>query len=154
MKTRATLLAHVTLILPFFLLQGGCSNMLAFGTATKFGLDIAQQADKTIDVTLGYDRAEIVSIPAAKETDASACSADKISTDSCNNDAYSVLGTFSINYGNPWYLEPEPLELNQFFSTGIAARQAAKIGAFNNFFGTKSGDIAKETGKKTSGTKQ
>ncbi len=148
MKMQVTSLAYVVLILPFSLMQSGCSNVLAFGTATKFGLDISQQADKTINVSLGYDRAEIASIPVPKKSDGSACLAENKSGTTCNTDAYSVLGSFSINYGNPWTLKP--FELNQFFATGMAARKAANNSVISGFFGKKSGEIA----NKTSGTKQ
>jgi hypothetical protein len=117
-------------ILAFAVLSlGGCSHhYLAFGTATKFALDIAQRADQTVDVTMGYDRAEIASIPAP----AGAASKDA--------DAYAVLGTFDVSYGNPW---TEPLLLRQVFATGIAARNVAATPAFREAFGKKAGLIEK-----------
>ena len=150
MRILATSLACVMIILPFSLLQSGCTNVLAFGTATKFGLDISQQADKTINVSLGYDRAEIASIPVPKKSDGAACLANIKPAAPCNTDAYSVLGSFSVNYGNPWPWGEKPFELNQFFSTGMAARKAANNSEISGFFGKKSGEIA----KKTSGTRR
>ena len=145
MRIRVSSLAYLVLVLPFSLLQSGCSNVLAFGTATKFGLDISQQADKTINVSLGYDRAEIASIPVPEKSDASACSTNNQQATLCNADTYSVLGSFSVNYGNPWPWGVKPFELNQFFATGMAASKAAKNDAISGFFGKKSGEIAKKT---------
>ena len=149
MKMQVTWLAYVVLILPFSLMQSGCGNVLAFGTATKFGLDISQQADKTINVSLGYDRAEIASIPVPEKSDGSACLVKNKPVTPCNTDAYSVLGSFSVSYGNPWPWGQKPFELNQFFATGMAARKAANNSVISGFFGKKSGEIA----NKTSGTK-
>lgn len=107
----------------------GCTKTLAFGTATKFALDVSQQADKNIDVSLGYDRAEIASIPAPKDRDANA-----------NEDTYSVLGTFFVHYDNP-FNSTDPLRLNQFFATGAAAQTAAKSARFRTYFGHSAGVI-------------
>lgn len=101
----------------------GCGKTLAFGTATKFGLDISQRPDQMIDVTMGYDRYEVASVP-AQEKDA----------ENDDEDTYSVLGTFSVSYGSPWL---EPLVLRQFFATGWAARQAAADPHFQRFLGRK-----------------
>jgi hypothetical protein len=107
----------------------GCGNTLVFGTATKLGLDISQRPDQMIDVTMGYDRYEIVSIPAQ----------NKDSEDfSGNEDTYSVLAVFAVSYGNPW---TEPLILRQFFATGWAARKAAEDPRFQRYFGHKTGQI-------------
>src|SRR2546422_4081746 len=108
-------------------LPGCCTKYLAFGTATKFGLDISQKADQTVDVSMGYDRVEIASIP-APEQDAKE-----------SEDTYSVLGTLFIGYGNPW--TDEPFHLNQFFATGWGARKAAGSEAFRSFFGRKAAQI-------------
>ena len=107
----------------------GCAKTLAFGTATKFALDVSQQADKNIDVSLGYDRAEIASIPAPKGKDASD-----------EEDTYSVLGTFFVHYDNP-FVANDPLRLNQFFATGAAARTAAQSARFRTYFGHSAGVI-------------
>jgi hypothetical protein len=109
-----------------------CSNTLAFGTATKFGLDISQRPDQIIDVTMGYDRYEVVSIP-AQNVDAKK-----------DADTYSVLGIFSVSYGSPW---AEPLVLRQFFATGWAARNAGGDARFQTFFGRKSGEILQQSEK-------
>jgi hypothetical protein len=101
----------------------GCANRLAFTTATKFALDVSQQADKNIDVSLGYDRAELAVIPAPEGADAEKTS-----------DTYSVLGTFYVHYDNP-FASKDPLRINQFFATGVAAQQAAKSPAFRRYFG-------------------
>jgi len=116
-------------------LMAGCTRTLAFGTATKFGLDISQKADQTIDVTMGYDRAEVAAIPAPRghATESGA-------------DTYSVLGTFYVTYGNPWL--NEGIRLNQFFATGMAARKAAQSAKFRTFFGRSAGIIEEKREKK------
>lgn len=110
---------------------GGCAKTLVFTTGTTFGLDISQRPDQTINVTLGYDRAEIASIPASEDTDANT-----------QNDAYSVLGIFNVHYGNPFLREP--LTLHQFFATGLAAQAAAKDAQLREFFGKKAGEISQK----------
>lgn len=104
----------------------GCMKTLAFGTATKFGLDISQRPDQTVDVTMGYDRTEIASIPVV-EDDAKE-----------SEDAYSVLGFFRVRYGR--LFGGEPLRLNQFFATGWAARKAAVDPKLQAFFAHKAGE--------------
>lgn len=116
--------------------QTGCTNVLAFGTATKFALDVSQRADQTVDVSLGYDRAEIASIPAPKNVDSTGASVENP-----GDDAYSVLGTFSVTYGNP-FVDSQPLVLDQFFATGWAARIAAKNPRMQAFFGREAHEIA------------
>lgn len=112
------------------LLGGGCKH-LAFSTATKFGLDISQKADQTIDVTMGYRRAEMVSIPVPDDADAS-------DTD----DAYSVLGRFNVSYGDPFKTGTnEGLHLKQFFATGMAARAAANNTDMQKAFGRAAGEV-------------
>jgi hypothetical protein len=99
-----------------------------FSTATKVGLDISQRTDQMIDVTFGYDRVEIVSIPAPADTDASK-----------DKDTYSVLGIFSVSYGNPF--AREPLKVDQFFATGTAARKAAETPGLRDLFGKRTREI-------------
>jgi hypothetical protein len=127
-KNHCSYKGFVMAILTLFLFPG-CAKTVAFGTATVFGLDISQKPDQTIDVALGYDRAEIATIPAT-EHDAKE-----------NEDTYSVIGIFSVSYGNPWTLEP--LRLNQFFATGWAARTAARDKRLQEFFGKKAAEISK-----------
>lgn len=111
----------------------GCANVLAFSTATKFGVDISQRADQTIDVTMGYDRVEIATIPVPDDATESP---DATSTADC----YSVLGLFDVQYGNPW--KDEPLKLSQFFATGWAAKKAAQSSDLQRFFAQKAKEIA------------
>ncbi len=121
-------------------LLAGCGHTLGFGTATKFGLDISQQADQTVDVTMGYDRAEVASIPAPKNDDA-----DAVKT----QDTYAVLGLFDVRYGNPW--TDEALVLHQFFATGWAAHQAANDPNLQKLFGTKAREICGRSCEQTGG---
>jgi len=123
------------------LLVTGCTNVLGFGTATKFALDISQRADQSFDVSMGYDRVEVASIPAPKKDDA---------VDGAQpEDVYSVLGTFKVTYGTPW---TEGLVLDQFFATGLAARSAAQDAEFQAFFGHQAGSIAAKQKTRDAGT--
>jgi hypothetical protein len=112
------------------LLATGCASTLGFSTATKFGLDVSQQADQVINVSMGYDRAEVAAIPAPSNTDAGA-----------NDDAYSVIGVFDVAYDNPWTTAPPPLTLHQFFATGMAARKAASDPSLQQLFGRRAAEI-------------
>lgn len=121
----------------------GCGNYLAFSTATKFGLDISQRADQTADIVVGYQRAEIASIPvpdnAAKTDDAK---------DASNKyDAYAVLGTFNVEYNtNLFDRTKKGIEINQLFATGMAAREVVKDPKMGEWFGTALGTIKKQEG--------
>lgn len=127
MRTRKDPGARALPALLMALLLPGCANTLAFGTATKFGLDISQRADQMIEVSLGYDRVEVASIPAPTDDPAN------------GEDTYATLGIFDVRYGNPW--ADQPLILNQFFATRWAARQAAQDPRFQEFFGKRAGEI-------------
>lgn len=133
-RFRGASLAAV-LLLP--LLGGACKNQLAFTTGTKFGLDISQKADQTIDVTMGYRRVEAASIPVPADSDADE-----------NRDAYSVLGRFNVSYGDPFKAGTnEGLHLKQFFATGMAARAAARSPAMRKALGNAAGEVkAKQEG--------
>ncbi len=115
-------------------LTSGCTKTMMFSTATKVGLDISQRADQVVDMTLGYDRVEVVSIPVKPDTDATG-----------TDDTYSVLGIFDLRYGNPF--AGQPLTLNQFFGTGAAARQMAQDPRFQRFFGRQAGELAPQPSK-------
>lgn len=125
-----TVLLACSLVLP--LLACGCRNHLVFTTATKFGLDISQKANQTVDVTMGYQRAEFASVPVPQDTDA-----DK------DTDAYSVLGRFTVRY-NPGISATNPtngLHLKQFFATGMAARAAARNPDMQGAFAEAAGQV-------------
>jgi len=115
--------------------SSGCTNVLGFSTATKFALDVSQRADETIDVSLGYDRVEVASIPVPENQDAKSIVGQ-------NGDAYSVLGTFKVKYGNPFSLKP--FEITQLFATGMAARNVAVSPALQRYFGEQTGTIVKK----------
>jgi len=146
MTINTKLSVSIGLILPFTLLQQGCTDVLGFSTATKFALDISQRADQSIDVSLGYDRVEVASIPVAKKQDAT-----KPPSKKGNSDAYSVLASFKVSYGNPFMVligNEKPFVLDQLFATGLAARTAATNPVLQKFFGTEVGTIVN---KKTLG---
>ncbi len=128
MRRRGTTRSGAVLLLLALAGGTGCTKLLAFGTATKFALDISQRADQTVDVSMGYDRVEVASVPAPAKSDAKA-----------SEDTYSLLATFFVGYGNPW--TDEPLRLNQFFATGWAARTAAQSKRFRDFFAKKAAVI-------------
>ena len=110
----------------------GCANHLAFATSTTFGLDVSQRADQTVDVVMGYQRAEIASIPVSEEKGSSK-----------DHDSYSVLGTFNVDYKwNPF--ADGALHLTQVFSTGKAARLAAKQLDSQRYFANKVKEIAEK----------
>jgi len=104
----------------------GCANTLGFSTATKFGLDISQQADQNIDVTMGYDRVEVASIPSPDKADAGK-----------DDDTYSVIGIFNISYGGL----NDPLVLHQFFATGMAASDAASDPELQKVFAARAAEL-------------
>jgi hypothetical protein len=107
----------------------GCSKTLIFSTATKLGLDVSQRADQMIDVTFGYDRVELASVPAPRDADAVIG----------KQDTYSVLGIFSVSYGNPF--SGEPLRVDQFLATGQAAKRAAGTPGIKDLFGRRTREI-------------
>ncbi len=135
---------YLGLLIPHMLMLGSCQNVLGFSTATKFGLDISQRTDQTIDISMGYDRTEVASIPAPKDDDATESG---VGMDKDNTDAYSVLGTFVVTYGNPFL--DQPLVLDQFFATGMAARKAARSPELQKFFGEAAGKIATKNNAST-----
>ena len=154
MKTRFTLRMQILTLCPMCLLVlSGCESHLAFGTATTFGLDISATPDQSVNVVLGYERAEVASIPAYKEPD------DQKSGDQKNpqeakdatqtEDVYSVLGTFRVAYGNPW--TNEPLNLSQLFATGLAARKVAMDPEMRETFGKAAGTIRNKAEKQAEG---
>jgi len=136
---------YLGLILPLTLPQGGCTDVLGFSTATKFALDVSQRADQSIDVSLGYDRVEVASIPVARDKNEQDATQSLTGAETGNSDAYSVLGSFKVKYGNPFnILHEQPFELDQFFATGIAARRAAELPAVQEAFGRKAGTIVEK----------
>jgi hypothetical protein len=116
-RTRAALTA-----LALSSAMGCTTRYVAFTTATKFALDISQKADQTVDVSMGYDRAELASIPAMTNQNAGK-----------DHDTYAVLGMFSVSYGDL----TKPLVLNQVFATGVAARNAAASLKGRKYFHSK-----------------
>jgi len=140
--TIARTVAVVVLAFAAALAVGGCATggkTLAFGTATKFGLDVSQRPDQMIEVVMGYDRVEVASIPTKEDVDA-----ERLDDGKMGKDTYSVLGTFSVTYGNPW---AEPLVIKQFFATGWAARKGAENVDFQRVLGLKAGEIKREAEK-------
>jgi hypothetical protein len=119
------------LLLLLGVLSGCSAKTLLFSTATKVGLDISQRADQMIDVTFGYDRAEFASIPVPRDADATS-----------ETNTYSVLGIFSVSYGNPFAIqERQPLKIDQFLATGEAAKQAVETPGIQSLFGKRTRQI-------------
>jgi hypothetical protein len=111
----------------------GCGErLLAFTTATTFGLDISLQSANNVSVSMGYDRAEVASVPVDNQKDATA-----------KGDAYSVLGYFHVDYGNPW--PGSTLTLKQLFATGLAAQEASsQPTGLQKFLAQKTAQIVQE----------
>lgn len=101
---------------------GGNERYLVFATGTKFGLDFTQRADQNVDVTMGYDRVEIASIPTALE-----------GTATPTEDVYSVLGSFCVRYASPWS-DDSAFQLRQVFATGEAAVKVARLDRIRQHF--------------------
>jgi hypothetical protein len=133
--------------LALFALAGCMKPVLVFGTGTKFGLDASQRADQLVEITMGYDRYELASIPARKNPEGEIIDAKVNSAGVVQDDTYSVLGVFSFSYGNPF--GDEPLVLRQFFATGMAARKATQKPGFQQFFGHKTGEIIRDAEAET-----
>lgn len=117
--------------------MAGCvDRSVVFVTSTKFGLDASQRQDQKVEVTLGYQRAEVASIPmcvpAKGSTGGQTASSSSMTCTEKNGydstgewDAYSLVGAFHVDYGNPFDTS-QPLTLRQVMATGMAARQIAK----------------------------
>ena len=118
------------------LLLTGCAQRLAFGTATKFGIDISQRADQRVDVSLGYDRVEVASIPVPEADGKRIATGDQ--------DAYSILGTFYVDVDPNLTSTGTGLHLNQLFATGFAARNAAANPNIGGALGRQAGKIHAE----------
>ena len=133
MKTHTPSTCHIAIPLVLALAETGCTNVLGFSTSTKFGLDVSQRSDQMVEVSMGYDRAEVASIPAPKDN------ARQSPDGTSGEDAYSVLGTFEVHYGSPF--GDTPLVIDQLFATGFAARQAARDPDMQAYFGKRAHDI-------------
>jgi hypothetical protein len=95
---------------------------MVFATGTKFGLDFTQNADQTVDIAMGYDRAEIASIPTALD-----------GTATPEEDVYSVIGGFCVRYTTPWDKNND-FRLRQVFATGEAAVKTARDPKMREYF--------------------
>lgn len=124
----------------FTLFGTGCKNYLVFSTATKFGFDASQRADRTVEVTLGYQRAEVVSIPACPDDKEPGVQRNCFSDDT--SDTYTVLGTFHVDLGNPFTMEP--IEIQQVFATGMAAQNASNNPGLAKLFYDATTKVAEE----------
>ncbi|HBH81636.1 MAG TPA: hypothetical protein DDY39_17550 [Nitrospira sp.] len=110
----------------------GCNNYLVFTTATKFGLEVYQDAGQPPKVLMGYKRSETAIIPATHTN------ADE------TKDTYSVLGDFCV-HADPslraWWDgitggsdTTDSLQIRSLFVTGYAAQKAASDTAIQNYF--------------------
>lgn len=132
-------------------LLGGCTstpqhtNVLIFGTHTKFALDVSQDAVNGAGLTLGYKRQEAVWMPLLPNQAGSgngpvpaACSA----SNACpkfegrdtkeGTDTYSVLASFGATAGGGTNAQDKNVggkaSIAQYFATGLAARLLADKG--------------------------
>lgn len=139
MKPPALRLARAGMLVGLFCTAGamvGCADRLAFATATTFGVSASQRADNTAELVLGYDRAEIVSIPAPH-----ANSTKDGAGDLNLKDTYSVVGSFEAKYRG-LLGSGSGLELRQIFATGFAARNAVANEHFMEVLGDRAGRAA------------
>jgi len=117
-------------------LLSGCNNYLVFTTATKFGLDVSQEAGQPPKMALGYKRAEAAIIPAehklANETDDTYA----VLSDFCvmaNPSIYDWWDTLKTSNANPEGVR-DSLQIRSIFATGLAAREAAETEAIQAHF--------------------
>jgi len=110
----------------------GCmSKSVVFVTSTKFGLDASQRQDQKVELTFGYERSEVASVPMCDDREGeqpspngpSPCAPERGLDARDNWDAYSLLGAFHVDYGNPF--SAEPLVVRQVMASGFAARELA-----------------------------
>ena len=124
------------------------TNVMVFGTNTKFGLDAAvNPAGGTPDFTLGYKRQEVVWMPLLANSNFNEnlpkpypCGDDCMFRGKDGDkqlDTYSVLASFGAEFGGRASTNGIDSTaaggsggLAQFFATGLAARNLAKEGGY------------------------
>ena len=113
------------------------TNTMFFGTATKLGVDIAQNptAGNVPTLTIGYKRIEAVWMPLMANADekgkpASCSGSDCLFQGSSENDTYSVLASFGakIGAGADAGGVKSNVGIAQYFATGLAAQKLADKG--------------------------
>jgi hypothetical protein len=129
------------------LLLSGCSgtpkhsNVLIFGTNTKFALDVSQDMTSGVGVTLGYKREEAVWMPLLPNqgdevgTNCATAECRKYTgNQGSDRDTYSVLASFGSKsrVGADGQQQQPSAQLQgdiaQYFATGLAARELAQSG--------------------------
>lgn len=129
-------------------LLAGCTstpkhtNVLIFGTNTKFALDVSQDATSGVGVTIGYKRQEAVWMPLLPNTPDDYKPAPCLNSNNCpkyegkdgtsQTDTYSVLASFGSKFSGGVDSEGKKVqgggEIAQYFATGLAARSLAERG--------------------------
>jgi hypothetical protein len=122
-------LAYGAIVVLLAGIGAGCQSYLAFNTDTKFGLDISQSAQQQPEVTMGYQRVAIVSMPVLGTNDGRA-----YYDANANHDAYSVLGSINIKYDPALSSATGGIRILQIFATGEAARSVATNAALAGLF--------------------
>lgn len=124
------------------LIMSGCaikhSDVMLFGTNTKYGLSIAMdQPENTPHINVGYKRQEFVWMPLVANGADSAIQ-NKVATVSAQDlkymgkeptgreDTYSVLASFGANFKASGAAGGGGIA--QYFATGMAARKLAEVG--------------------------
>lgn len=110
------------------------SNVLIFGTNTKFALDLSADTTGNPGITIGYARQEAVWMPllanTGKDYEPSLCATENClykGTEGNDKDTYSVLASFGAKFSAE-YTGTSPKAgggLAQYFATGLAARKLA-----------------------------
>ena len=117
LKKPATIMA----LLALCFLTVGCQDYLVFSTATKFGLDISQDAGQPPKMLVGYKRAEVAIIPAEKEN----ATGIPATAGQLSQDTYSVFAEVCIKAPGLLTIN-DPLKIRSTFATGVAARTTQK----------------------------
>lgn len=134
----------VGLMLAIGLFATGCAssrNVLMFGTNTLIGLKVSAKDSTTQvpELKLGYERTEMVWMPLianmkekqddldAKEGDGTLYQSVETVTGGNNTDCYSVIATVNGSFSGGAVSGTDG-KIAQYFATGLAARELAKVG--------------------------
>jgi hypothetical protein len=103
---------------------------MVFGTGSSVGLNLGFIGNLPSSIKLGYDREELSIIPFhAQAPSAGSKQSDKYS---------SALASLNLNVTAPNLLGSD-LQITQFFATGAAARNLAKLEQIRNYFADTAG---------------
>ena len=143
---------QLTAVLVATVLLGACqqmprhSNTVFFGTNTSFGLNVGTDATSTPSIAVGYKRQEAVVMPLLANEEGNNPPDGAMKPVPCPNDVtpclfrgtdgedvtdtYSVLASFGAQFSGETGTGGAKAAggLAQYFATGLAARELAKVG--------------------------